>query len=233
MNHKIPLILVPGLLCTAELWRNQIEDLSDIANITVAEHYLDDNIPDIAHRILRDAPAQFAVAGLSMGGYIVMEMWRQAADRISHLSLMDTTVDEDTPQIRARRIDFLKLAEIGSFRGVTKQLLPQLIDESRLCDEDLTARIYKMSEDIGKDGFIRQEKAILSRRGSWDDLENIDCPTLVLAGENDALIPASRQREIAGQIPGAVFKLIKGSGHLPTMEAPDDVTAAMRYWLMS
>lgn len=233
MSHKKSLVLVPGLLCTADLWRDQMADLADIAEIHVADHHLDDNIVDIAQRLLSEAPAQFALAGLSMGGYVAMEVWRQASDRISHLALMDTTVDEDTRAMRTRRLDFLKLAEIGSFRGVTKQLLPQLIDETRLGDAQLTARIFKMSEDIGKAGFIRQEKAILGRCGSWDDLVNIDCPTLVVAGENDALIPAARQREIAMQIPGAVFKLIEGSGHLPTMEIPDEVTAAMRDWLMS
>ncbi len=232
MDHRINLILVPGLLCTADLWRDQITGLADIATITVADHHLDDNIPDIAARILKDAPDEFAVAGLSMGGYIAMELMRQAGDRISHFSLMDTTVDADSPERRIQRLDFLKLVEIGSFKGVTAQLMPQLIHQIRLNDTDLTGRIYQMADDIGKGGFVQQMTAIMNRPDTWDLLHTITCPSLVLTGADDAMIPADRQRVIAEEIPGAVFREIAECGHLPTMETPDEVTIAMRDWLM-
>ncbi|MCF8468251.1 MAG: alpha/beta hydrolase, partial [Sneathiella sp.] len=206
MTEKHSLVLVPGLLCTADLWRDQIAGLSDVADMTVADHTLDDNMPAIAGRILGAAPPTFALAGLSMGGYIVLEMMRQAPERITHLAIMDSRAVADTPEDRQKRLDFIKLVEQGStFKGVTRSLLPILIHPSRLEDEGLVARIFKMADDIGKEAFLRQERALLHREVLWDVLKTITCPTLVLAGADDKLIPAKIQREMAVEIPTAQY----------------------------
>jgi len=232
MTEKHSLVLVPGLLCTADLWRDQITALSDIADITIGDHTQDDSMPAIAERILTNAPERFALAGLSMGGYIVLEMMRQAPERITHLAIMDSRAVADTPEDRQKRIDFMKLVEQGSaFKGVTSSLLPALIHPSRLDDDDLIARIFKMAEDIGKDAFIRQERALLAREVLWDTLKTITCPTMVLAGADDKLIPTKIQREMAVEIPTAQYVEIPICGHLPTMEEPEITSKYMRYWL--
>ncbi|MCC3306158.1 alpha/beta fold hydrolase [Sneathiella sp. HT1-7] len=232
MTEKHSLVLVPGLLCTADLWRDQIVDLSDIADITVGDHTQDDNMPAIAERILANAPERFALAGLSMGGYIVLEIMRQAPERVTHLAVMDSRAVADTPEDRQKRIDFMKLVEQGSaFKGVTRSLLPILIHESRLKDEDLINRIFKMAEDVGKEAFLRQERALLDRAVLTDMLKTITCPTLVLAGADDKLIPAKIQREMAVEIPNAQYVEIPNCGHLPTMEEPEITSKYMRHWL--
>jgi pimeloyl-ACP methyl ester carboxylesterase len=232
MTEKHSLVLVPGLLCTADLWRDQIAALSDIADITVGDHTQDDNMPAIAERILANAPARFALAGLSMGGYIVLEMMRQAPERITHLAIMDSRAVADTPEDRQKRLDFIKLVEQGSaFKGVTRSLLPTLIHESRLNDEALVARIFKMAEDIGKEAFLRQERALLDRPVLTDMLRTISCPTMVLSGADDKLIPPKIQREMAVEIPTAQYVEIPNCGHLPTMEEPELTNEYMRHWL--
>lgn len=232
MTEKHSLVLVPGLLCTADLWRDQIDALSDIADITVGDHTQDDTMPAIAERILANAPPKFALAGLSMGGYIVLEMMRQAPERITHLAIMDSRAVADTPEDRQKRLDFIKLVEQGSaFKGVTRSLLPILIHPSRLDDEKLVARIFKMAEDVGKEAFLRQERALLDRTVLWDTLKDITCPTLVLAGADDLLIPAKIQREMAVEIPTAQYVEIPKCGHLPTMEEPALTSKFMRHWL--
>ncbi|MFC4270446.1 alpha/beta fold hydrolase [Sneathiella chungangensis] len=232
MTEKHSLVLVPGLLCTADLWRDQIDALSDIADITVGDHTQDDTMPAIAERILANAPPKFALAGLSMGGYIVLEMMRQAPERITHLAIMDSRAVADTPEDRQKRLDFIKLVEQGSaFKGVTRSLLPILIHPSRLDDEELVARIFKMAEDVGKEAFLRQERALLDRTVLWDTLKDITCPTLVLAGADDLLIPAKIQREMAVEIPTAQYVEIPKCGHLPTMEEPELTSKFMRHWL--
>ncbi|MEH6527851.1 MAG: alpha/beta fold hydrolase [Sneathiella sp.] len=229
---KPTLILIPGLLCTADLWRDQIAAFENQYIIVIADHHSDDAMPAIAARLLASAPPTFALAGLSMGGYIALEVMRQAPERVTHLAIMDSRAINDTPIERQRRQDFITLVERGkTFKGVTESLLPMLIHPSRLTDDTLTSRIYKMAEDIGKEGFIRQEKALLTREELTGTLQDIRCPTLVLSGAQDALIPPRVQREMAIEIPTAVYTEVPGSGHLPTMECPEKTTDIMRTWL--
>lgn len=232
MTDKQSLILVPGLLCTADLWRDQIQALSDIVDVIVPDHHLDDDISAIADRILKTAPKKFALAGLSMGGYIAQEIYHRDPSRVTHLALMDTRAAADSEQDKKKRQDFIRLVERGTtFKGVTESLLPMLIHPSRFKDEVLTSRIYQMAEDIGRDGFIRQEIAIMNRKDRTDELGQINCPTLYLTGNEDALIPAQHQQEVAAAIPDAEFHTIAECGHLPTMERPFETNTIMREWL--
>jgi pimeloyl-ACP methyl ester carboxylesterase len=145
---------------------------------------------------------------------------------------MDSRAVADTPDDRQKRLDFINLVERGSaFKGVTRSLLPVLIHPSRLEDDELVARIFKMADDIGKEAFLRQERALLDRVVLWDLLKTISCPTLVLAGADDKLIPAKIQREMAVEIPTAQYVEIPNCGHLPTMEEPEITTEYMRHWL--
>ncbi|WP_169545641.1 alpha/beta fold hydrolase [Sneathiella aquimaris] len=232
MSDKHPLILIPGLLCTDELWRDQIQALSDISDVSIPKHHLDDDISLIADRILKDAPEKFALAGLSMGGYIALEIVLQAPDRVTHLALVDTRADADSPQDRKRREDFIRLVQRGkTFKGVTESLLPMLIHPSRFQDDALTSRIYQMAEDIGQEGFIRQETAIMNRKDRNAELGKIVCPTIVISGNEDALISPDLQEKMANAIPDAEFHLIAECGHLPSMERPFEVNTLFREWL--
>jgi len=232
MTEKPSLVLVPGLLCTADLWRDQIAAFESEYDIMVADHTQDDRMPAIAERLLAAAPPKFALAGLSMGGYIALEVMRQAPERVTHLAIMDSRPIADTPEENKSRQDFIKLAERGTtFKGVTENLLPILIHPSRMQDDELKNRIYKMADDIGKEAFIRQELALLNREPLVDSLQNITCPTLVLCGAEDKLIPAFIQQEMAIEISTATFEEISLCGHLPTMEAPEKVIEHMRAWL--
>ena len=122
MNHNRHLILLPGLLCDAALWRHQIEYLKDIVTISVADLTVDDSIFAMAERVLANAPARFALAGLSMGGYVAQEIMRMAPERVERLALVDTNARADREdQAKARR-DLIALAEIGTFKGVTPRL---------------------------------------------------------------------------------------------------------------
>ncbi len=232
MTEKPSLVLVPGLLCSKDLWRDQIAAFENDYTILVADHTSDDDMTAIGRRLLDNAPDKFALAGLSMGGYIALEIMRQAPERVTHLAVMDSRDVSDTEEERQRRIDFIKLVEQGSvFKGVTGNLMPMLIHPSRLQDEELTNRIYQMAEDVGKEAFIRQEKALLARQTLTHILPDIQCPTLVLAGAEDILIDTRIQKEMASKIPTADYVEIPGCGHLPTMENPDAVIDIMKNWL--
>jgi pimeloyl-ACP methyl ester carboxylesterase len=229
---KIPLVLVPGLLCDAQLWQNQVEDLADIADIWIADHTRSDTMAGVARDVLADAPfASFALAGLSMGGYIALEIMRQAPRRVAGLALLDTAAGADLPEQTQLRMDFIALAERGDFARVTETLMPRLTHPSRLGERALTGTIRSMARNIGKDAFIRQEHAIISRADSLGLLATIACPALVLCGRQDALTPLARHEEIAAGIKGARLEIIEDCGHLSTLEKPAEVNSALRRWL--
>ncbi len=229
---KSKLVLVPGLLCDAQLWRAQVEDLSDVADMWVADHTRSDTMAGVARDVLRDAPFEnFALAGLSMGGYIALEIMRQAPQRVLKLALLDTAARGETPEQSERRNGFIELAERGKFLGVTEALLPLLVHPSRLADRPLTDAIKLMAKNVGKEAFVRQQRAIMSRAESRALLASIKCPTLVLCGRQDQLTPVEVSEEIAAGIIGARLEVIEHCGHLATMECPAEVNRAMRDWL--
>lgn len=228
---KRPLVLVPGLLCTKRLWAAQLDALADIAEITVATHDKDDAIAAIARRTLAEAPERFALAGLSMGGYVAFEMWRQAPHRIERLALLDTRMGLDGPEETRRRRDLLALVERGEFTGVHERMMPLFIHPGRLGDDALVDAIRQMALEIGREGFVRQTRAILGRADCRPTCPTITVPTLVLCGRDDRLTPLSMHEEMAALIPGARLAVIERCGHLSTMERPEAVNRELRCWL--
>ena len=226
------LILCPGLLCDPALWRAQIDGLQDCTTLHIADFTTDDSITAMAERVLDAAPDTFALAGLSMGGYVAQEIVRQAPERVSRLALLDTSARVDSETVSRRRQDFIALAGRGRFRGVTPKLMPLLIHPERLDDAALTDDIQAMAERVGGDAFLRQQKVIQARVDGREDLRRIRCPTLVLCGREDQLTPLDAHIEMAENIPGADLVVLGRCGHMSTMERPGDVTAALRNWLL-
>lgn len=231
---KTSVVFLPGLLCDAQLWQPQIVGLGPRIEPWVADLTRDDSIAGMARRALAEAPmAKFALAGLSMGGYVAMEVMRQAPERIERLALLDTQARPETPEARERRLALMALAEKGDFAGVTGRLLPLLVHSSRLSDAPLVELIKDMAKNVGKDAFLRQQKAIMQRPDSRDTLWKIRCPTLVLCGEHDLLTPRDRHEEIAAAIRGATLVVPLDCGHLSTLEKPLEVNRALSAWLTS
>lgn len=231
MAQKTPLVLLPGLLCDAALWRGQVDGLADVAECSVADLTRDDSLAAMARRVLQAAPPKFALAGLSMGGYCAFEMMRQAPQRVTRLALLDTSARADTPEQISRRRGLIELAEKGEFKGVTPRLLPLFIHPDRLNDKALTGAVTAMAERVGRDAFLRQQKAIIGRVDSRASLANIKCPTLVLCGREDQLTPLALHEEMVPLIAGVRLDVIDHCGHLSTMERPEAVTAELRQWL--
>lgn len=231
MVAKTHLVLVPGLLCTAALWGPQIEALSDIAEITVADHTRHDSMAAIARSILAQAPERFALAGLSMGGYISYEIVRQAPERVTKLALLDTGSRADAPERSAGRRELIATAEREGARKAMEVLLSVLVHPDRLLDGPLIGKVLQMGEDTGPDAFKRQQTAIMTRPDNRPLLPSIKSPTLVVVGQEDALTPVELSQEIAAGIPGAQLEIVPHCGHLSTLEQPEAVNRAMRTWL--
>ncbi len=227
----IPLVLLPGLLTDERLWANQRAALAEAADIRVADLTRDDSMAGMAARLLADAPPRFALAGLSMGGYVALEVLRRAPERVAGLALLDTTARPDTPEQSARRTEALALARSGAFARIMPALLPLLVHPDHLKDPAIGGLAREMAAAIGPDAFIRQQTAIMARPDSRPGLPAIACPTLVLVGRQDQITPPDRAEEMAEAIPGARLAVIEECGHLSALEQPAAVGAALAGWL--
>ncbi|GAB4521866.1 MAG: alpha/beta hydrolase [Roseibium sp.] len=225
-----PIVFVPGLLCTEALYAPQIVAFAD-RPIMVANHREHDNIPAIAASILKQAPERFSLIGLSMGGYICMEIMREAPERVGRLALLDTNARADSADQSERRRFLIDLTRKKGFSKVPHLLYPGFVHEKREDDDALRSVVVEMAMDTGPDAFIRQQTALINRIDARPRLGDIACPTLVLVGDGDRLTPPEISREIHAHIPGSELAVIEGSGHLSTLEEPDKVTATLRTFL--
>ncbi|MGH8500980.1 MAG: alpha/beta fold hydrolase [Gammaproteobacteria bacterium] len=233
-DSRLPVILVPGLLNTEDLWRHQVEALRDLGEISVAnEHRNFDNMAAIAAAIFAHAPDRFALAGLSMGGYVAFEMWRQAPQRIARLALLDTSARPDTPdKVRQRQQTIITAREHG-LKRVREAMQPNLLHPGHASDPAIVTRLARMAAKVGVEGFARQQTAIMHRADSRPLLPRIACPTLVLCGRQDALTPPEIASEMADGIHNSRLVIVEQCGHLSAIEQPEQVTRAMREWLTS
>ncbi len=230
------LVLVPGLMCDAEVWTHQAAGLAALATIEVADHGTLDSLGKMADRILTRAPARFALAGHSMGGRIAFEVLRRAPERLTGVALMDTNYlprspEEGGGQEAANRYALLEIARKEGIRAMAAAWIQGMVHPDRLRDTDLIHSIVEMMARKTPEVFAAQIQALLARRDATPVLPQIQCPTLVLCGRQDAWSVLARHEEMAALIPASRLVVIENCGHMSTMERPEAVTAAMRDWL--
>ena len=228
---RSPLVLLPGLLNTHRVFDPQVEALADVASFTIPELWHHDTMAAMAEAALAEAPPTFALCGFSMGGYVAFEILRRSPERVERIALIDTQAAPDSPETAARRRGFIEQTRIGRFHGIHPTLLPQLVHPSRVGDESITQPLFDMACDIGGDGFVRQQQAILGRADSRPLLVEIEMPTLVIVGRQDRVTPLPRAQEMASDIANARLEVIDDSGHMTPLEKPAEVSAALRRWL--
>ncbi|HEU5087240.1 MAG TPA: alpha/beta fold hydrolase [Roseiflexaceae bacterium] len=228
----IPLILLPGTLCDARLWAAQVTGLSSERTVQVGDLTRDRSIAAMAARVLAVAPPRFALAGLSLGGIVALEIVRRAPQRVERLALLSTTARPPSAgQVEQWRL-FATLARAGRLDEVVReQLLPKLVSASRLHCPQITTTVAAMAEAVGPDAYLRQLAALETRIDSRPQLGQIACPTLVLAGEADVICPPELHAELAVGIPEAQFMRLPDCGHLSALEQPARVTEVLSAWL--
>lgn len=224
-------ILVPGLNCSPRLYAPQVPALWRFGPVTVADHTRDETMAAIAGRILAEAPPRFALAGLSMGGYVALEILRQAPDRVTRLALLDTGARADPPEATETRKARMALAESARFADVVETMWPALVHPDHRANGAMKQTYVAMCDDVGPEAFVRQQKAIIARVDSRPLLPTIRCPALVLVGAQDELTPPHLADEMAAAIPGARRVTVPDCGHLSTIERPEAVTEALVAWM--
>lgn len=224
-------IFIPGLICSADLFAAQLAGLDHPVAPRIADTLERDSLAGMAAAALENTEGMVVPVGLSMGGYVALEMVRQAPERVRGVGLLSTAYGTDTDERRAQREATIRMAQSDSFRGVTRHLLKSFLSPAAMQDDALVARVIAMAESVGRENFVRQQQAILARRGQADTLRGLQVPALVLCGSLDTLTPPHISEEMAALAPDAELVILEDVGHLSTMEAPEAVTASLNAFL--
>ncbi len=229
--RNAPVYAMPGLLDDERLWQHQAAHLGAHHALVTADLSGHDSIAALAAAALAKAPAErFALLGLSMGGYVAMEIMRQAPERVLALALLDTNSRPDSAPAIEMRKSMMALARTD-FQAVIDSLTPRLLHPDHLADRAIVKVIEDMAHSVGPAAFERQQTAIMGRIDSRPSLQRIRCPSLVLCGREDLLTPLELHEEIAGLIPGARLVVVEHCGHMSALEQPQQVSAALTAWL--
>jgi pimeloyl-ACP methyl ester carboxylesterase len=233
LMEALPTVLIPGLGTDSRLYENQIAALWQFGPVMVANQTRRESMAAIAQDILSHAPPRFALAGLSMGGYVALEIIRQAPERVLKLALLDTTARADTAEQTDRRKMQIEMVKAGRFTEIPGLLFPLLVHPHRREDASLRAIVDEMFFAIGPEAHIRQQTAIMGRADMRGALSSIRCPALIVVGDGDQLTPPALAKEISDGIGGATLVTVPECGHLSTLEQPDIVTRALVEWLQT
>jgi len=235
MQHDMPILMLPGLMNDARVWGNIRDALGARRHLVVAPTHTADTISELAaSALVLMPPGRFAVAGFSLGGYVAMEVARQAQSRISGIALISTGARADSEEATQNRK--LMVAALGSgdasFAHIASGFLPRLVHASRVHDRELLELLRAMATEVGSEGFVRQQKASMNRSDSRDMLRRLNCPALVLCGREDQITPPELSEEMAALLSGNVTQvLVPECGHMSTLEQPGVVVDAFLRWI--
>jgi pimeloyl-ACP methyl ester carboxylesterase len=228
---QLPVLALPGLMCDERLWQHQAATLGVDHPLVSFALVPQTSMAELAAAALARAPAgRFALAGLSMGGYLAFEIMRCAPERVAALALLDTSARPDTPEATAMRRSAIAASAVDFDAGVAA-LMPRLVHASRLEDDAVVGTVWAMARSLGRNAYVAQQEAIIGRADSRPTLAQIRCPTLVLCGREDALTPLELHQEMHAGIAGSRLVILERCGHLSSLERPTEVNAALRQWL--
>jgi pimeloyl-ACP methyl ester carboxylesterase len=231
MKAGIPVVMVPGLNCSARVYAPQVPALWQFGPAQIADHRRGSSMAEIAQSILERAPKQFALVGFSMGGYVSLEILRQAKDRVIKLALVDTAAAADRPEQTENRHKSIALTREGKTAEREEALWPKLVHESRLSDEAIRNVVKEMHQETGSEVYINQQTAIMNRADSRPLLKDLKMQTLIVVGDSDQLTPPAAAKEMNELVAGSKLDVIPNCGHMSTLERPDRVTKLLVEWL--
>lgn len=226
-----PLILLPEMMCTARMWRPQIETFAQERSVTVIPTHLSATVGEVATQVIEAAPRKFALAGLGLGAIVAMEVIRRASGRVSRLALMATDALAETPQFAAQREEATIAAKAGRFSEAVATLPSHAALAPGLTRPEVQNVVQEMAAELGPEVFLRQTRLMQRRPDQQRTLRQVQAPILILGGAEDSAFPVKRQEFLAELAPSATLKIIENAGHLPTLEAPKATNALMRQWM--
>jgi len=227
------LLLLHAFPLDARMWGGQIPVLEQ-AGYEVIAPTLPGTVPDAelsswAARVLELLPGDFVPVGISMGGYVAFELFRQAPKRIPALVLADTRANADSPEGRTGREETIRRLREDGFDAFWDELAPKLFSSSP--SEDVVARARAIAVEQPIDNLVATVEALRDRADSTSTLADIVIPALVVVGAEDALTPPAASKEIVAGLVHGRYAEIAGAGHLTPLERPDDFNEELLVFL--
>ncbi|MCU1515392.1 MAG: hypothetical protein JWQ75_113, partial [Pseudarthrobacter sp.] len=223
---RVPLVLLPGMNCTDDLWSGCGLDGAIMPTLDAA------SVDDQVAALLDTLPRRFALAGLSLGAIVAMALCRQAPERVARLCLMSTNAKAPTPVQRQGWSDWRdRLANGATPRDLQRDILGALLSgPARDGPPGLVERVLGMGDDTGAARLDAQLRMQATRIDESAALAGLRMPVLVVSGKADAICPPGFHRDIAAAVPAARLESVE-AGHLSPMESPDEVGRLLRSWL--
>ena len=228
---KETVLMIPGTLCDEALFQHQVKALTTVAHCIAADHSSAADLQQQAQNILNSVEGNFTVMGLSYGGIIAFELWRQAPQRINRMILLNTTHKPPSEKTRALQQKLVAMADSGQFREITSGVLKDaMLHPAHATNQALRQVVLQMALNTGREGFINQVKSQLGRPDSTPDLPGIQCPVLLITGNEDNICTPEIHKEMEALIPGSTLEIIDHCGHLSTLEQPQRVNEIILNW---
>ncbi len=230
----LPILFLPGTLCTPDVFETQIKELATIApQVEAVRFNLEDSISKMADTAIETIRPHrtAAVIGFSMGGTVAMEIARKQPELIGKLALINTNYLADSTVNRSARLLHLQQANSeGMERVIRQHYLHRYLHKHSVTAQKL---IVDMARELGPACFAAQIKAHASRPDSSATLRGIQCPTLILGAEQDGLCPPAVQKQIHQMIKGSELVMLEACGHFSMQERPREVNKALRDWYLA
>ena len=225
------LVLIPGLLCDQRLWRHQIAGLRSRAEIIVADVTQQSTLSEMATAVLERAPAQFALAGFSLGSQVALELLRTAPHRVHRLALLSATHGGLLPPVQSALRAAIATLGQGGFEQYLEAAYPTYVAASRAADPLLKRSFLAMAYAVGPAAGVRQMQALLAIDAPFSNLDQIRVRTLIVGGQEDRRTPPAAHAVLAREIPGSELVIIPEAGHFTPLEQPEWVTRLLQDWI--
>lgn len=191
-----------------------------------------DRLADAYVGLLADAGYDRAVwVGLSMGGYVVLDIQRRHPEAVAGLALCDTKADADGPEARARRIEIAETMEATGTREPIMHFAAAnpMRDSTVKCSHDFIVAMTRLIDAQNPNGVAWRERMAAGRPDLNDQLAGIGVPAAVVCGDKDPSSPPAVMGPIAERMTGtdAAFTVIRDCGHFSAMEHPDQLARAL------
>ncbi len=232
-NDNRPIIFLPGTLCDQRLFRHQVKYFNKDRDIYVANFNSCKTIKEMAEGVLKLTDGCFDLVGLSMGGIVAFEVIRQNSNLVKNLVLLDTNYAGETDVNRQNRQNQLAQAQHDkdfNYLRLIDDLYPKYVAKKNIGNKQLYLDVIDMARQGTLKAFMNQWNALMTRSGSLRTLAEIHCPTLIICGEEDMLVPVEKHKFMNEQIKDSELVILKECGHLSTLESPLEVNQAIHKW---
>ena len=225
-------MLLPGLNTTSKVWRDVLPFIPTPLVAHTPELAALPTMEAIAEDLVADAPARFHLVGYSLGGYVALAMLEKYPDRIESLVLIGSAAHADNQAVKDYRQTCLDAAAAGRHEALNEAGAAQTFHDDSARRPELLAAYLDMMRSYGVDRYVAHLQACMTRPDRHDVLRQTDKPLLLMAGDQDRVVPIGRQKASA-EAADAELVIVTGAGHQVPLEQPQVVGARLRDWLLN